>query len=685
MPGGAHTRLRAQIRITFATAAAVFAMLAVDASAATLSVDPNGSDANDGSAGAPLRTISKAASEARKGDTILVGSGRYPETVMLNQAHGLTLRGTGPTRPIVDGEGTRAYGFRNLNGDDVTIEGFEITGQVEAGVYSLGHRDRIANNVIHHVGSRTETHSNGVRVVWGSAARVIGNTIHHIGPGSESMGIWLLETRDAVVEANSVYLVRKEGIRDWKGLDNTIASNRAFLNWAGISLNTSTGSQVTNNYVYDNVEGLVAKHLSYSRVLDYWKLAEGRWSRFANNTVYRSSEAGLWVAQSDEPLDYLDVRSNVFAGPGYAYLRDRSTLRGPHVTVDDNLYAEGNGRARYLYKEGWSSSAGLNGRNLIQAATGWERTGGSAGLALNDAARGDLGSASPRGGHGLPAAGIAWTPYPMVAVDSSSKGTYHTDKHLQKSADGDQASYWLTATDREEHVTYDFDQPRTFDHLILTVFSHFDKRNPRDYRFEVSDDGRSWRTILEGTNPDSAGAAIPYELAAPATGRYLRFTMGSTFCTSYAPRSGCGEYFVLSDLQAGLLSGAAPQPAAKTGGRSPGARRPGVRVLRRGAVIRRGRLWVRVACARCPRRRTSMRVALSELGPRGRPVGARARALARARVTVRSGRSRRVGIRIRRPSLRRIAGRGWLRLRVVARLADGRPSTTVVRVRRPAR
>ncbi|HMC71597.1 MAG TPA: hypothetical protein VKJ07_20735, partial [Mycobacteriales bacterium] len=47
------------------------------------------------------------------------------------------------------------------------------------------------------------------------------------------------------------------------------------------------------------------------------------------------------------------------------------------------------------------------------------------------------------------------------------------------------------------------------------------------------------------------------------TARYLRFTLVDTFCASYAPRTGCGSYFVLSDLRAGLLSGSVPRTASR--------------------------------------------------------------------------------------------------------------------------
>jgi len=93
----------------------------------------------------------------------------------------------------------------------------------------------------------------------------------------------------------------------------------------------------------------------------------------------------------------------------------------------------------------------------------------------------------------------------MTPVDSSSKGTWWTDQHLRDTADDNQWSTWQSVTAKDEFVAYDFGQGRTFDHLVVTIFAHSDSRNAHGYRFEVSDDRTTWRTILAGQNPDSPG------------------------------------------------------------------------------------------------------------------------------------------------------------------------------------
>jgi len=540
----------------------------------TWSVSPDGSDANLGTSQFPFRTISRAAAVATNGDTVLVEAGRYPETISLySRNSGVEFRGVGDGRPVVDGAKQRAYGFRIARANRVTITGFDVTRQTDAGIYVQGAENTVSGNLIHHVGSAGEEESNGVRVIRGRANTISGNTIHHIGPGYSAMGIWLVETRDTRVEGNSVYLVRKEGIRDWMGLDNTVVGNSSFLNWIGISLNTSTGSHAADNHVFDNVEGFAVKHASYRTVLDYWDLDAAHWSRVVHNTVARSSEASIWIAQSDEPLDYVEVNDNRFAGAGAAFLRDVPSLRGPHVAVDRNEYTNAGWEPRWLYKAGWDAGDGLTDWASVRRATGWETTPAAA----------DAGALS------TDPATASWTQFPMTPVSSSSKGTYYTRNHLGAAADDDQSTYWMTETNRNEYVVFDFGQPRTFNHLILTLYSNDDKRNPRGYRFAVSNDGESWHTVASGVNGDSSQAARYYELPDPATARFLRFTMVDTFCDTYLPRLGCGERFVLSDLKAGMVT--APNAAGQG---------PAIELASKAVLTRRGTLKVRLTCDGAP-------------------------------------------------------------------------------------
>ena len=637
------------------------------AAATSYYVSPGGSDAASGSADEPLQTISRAAQLARPGDVVRVASGTYPETVTIPRgANHVTFEGQGPTPPVIDGEGTRRYGFVADSARNVTVRGFAIRRQTEVGIYLLRASDvAVTDNEIDHVGSAASAQAAGIRISFGSGVRVAGNTVHSIGPGAEARGIWLLETTRAVIEDNTVYLARVDCIRDWHGLDNRITGNRVFLCWAGLALNTSTGSVVTNNYSYDNTIGILAKHVSYPTVLDYWQLSQPHWTRIWQNTVWRSSSVSLALGQSGEPFDYVDVRNNIFQDAGLAYIHDMPGIRGGSVTVDGNAYAPTTSRPRLFYKAGWDAREGvIGGFDEYRAQLGWDQSGRVLDPQLADPARGDLSYAStspaaegsaqlPDGsGNGLGATGITpaattWTPYQMSPIDSSSAGSWWTQNHLDNTSDDDQDTYWLSETGQNEFVTFDFGRTRTFDHLILTVFSHMDKRNVRGYRFEVSDDLENWRTVLEGENPDAAGSSYKYELPQPATGRYLRFRLIDTFCDSYAPRSGCGQYFVFSDLRAGSLN---TEPQEEEGPLLD------LRVIRRQSEVR-------------VLRTRKYRVSLTCAADCGASAVLRTRggvAVARGAWQLEAGDRRKVALRLTTKGRRVLRARGSSRLRLVA-------------------
>ncbi|MEA2442966.1 MAG: hypothetical protein QOJ12_258 [Thermoleophilales bacterium] len=530
------------------------------ASAATYYVSPAGSDQNPGSQELPYRSIQQAATVARDGDAVLVASGNYPETVWLDgRASGVTFRGIGDTRPVIDGEGSRKYGIstsRELTG--ATIDNFEITGQTDEGVRLLGSSNVLANSVIHHVGAQGEPNARGV-LAWGDRLRIAGNTIYSVGPGEEAMGIMLATSRDSQVDSNTIYLIRKEGVRDYKGLDNSITNNRIFLTWTAIAPNYSTGGYVANNELHDNTQGFNPKHTSDPSTLAYWGIDSPRWTKFWHNTVTRSSASSVALAINLPTADFIDIRDNVFGDAGGAQVADAPEARGTNVILDGNAYSSAG--PRWLYHSGYDYGAnGQSDLGGMRAALGWEQSGqrldGTPGdsLELPDALGRQLGA------RGLAPASVTWTPYAMKPIASSSAGAWYTKNHLADSSDGAQQTYWLTDSPSDEWVTYDFGRARSFDHLVLDVYADGDKRMARKYRFEVSDDNVHFREILSGTNADSRGSSYKYELPNEVTARYVRFTMVDTFCDQYSPRAGCGDSFVLSDVRAGKLARAGEQP-----------------------------------------------------------------------------------------------------------------------------
>ncbi len=536
---------------------------------------------------APWCTIGEAVATVPSGSTIKVESAVYHEQVTLtSRDDGVTLQGTGSTRPVIDGDWTRAEGIELDGGvQNVTINGFEIRDLLSsssqtyaAGIVSLNTaNDTIENNVIHG------SHGQGVcayGIMLGNNdspglvhnVDVRNNHIYDIGPGGESIGIWLLMTTSMTVEGNEVYLVRKEGIRDWYGLDNTFTSNRLYLNWVGIALESAVGDLVDNNVAYANVWGYNPKHVSESSALTMWHLATGQWSRFWHNTAYANTHADIALGMNPPNEDYIDIRDNVFASPGDVHLHDFPAVRGSNMIVDYNVYS---GTAPIYYTT-WNTPHPNTYTTLaaLQAALGWEANGqiftphfenptagnfnfSTAGLApgvtLPDAFGAQLGAAKVR------PATMPWRRYPTNVIASTPEPSYMKPAGA---GDGRDDSYWWSANyNTNASVTFDLGAPEPVNTFVLDVYAQDDTRNPQGYSIQVSNDNVNFTTVASGCNPDSEGSSYKYTLAAPVTARYVRLNILTSFG---------GATIIFSDFEIGLLSpGAPPAPSIQTGASSP--------------------------------------------------------------------------------------------------------------------
>lgn len=213
----------------FAVVVTAVSIFAARAEAATYYVATNGNDSAAGSLSAPFRTLTKAVSVVRPGDTVNVRGGVYKETPQIS-----SVNGTASSRIVIqshpgetatfDGTGTA----RNVNvitlykSSFVDVVGFEVKNAGQIGICSWGsHHVRILRNTVHH------SWRNGIYVGW------------------DAFGV----SYDNTVDGNTVF-------------NNVLENaNRAFPNggWAtGVSMNYTDRGIVTNNRIYENDgEGIV--------------------------------------------------------------------------------------------------------------------------------------------------------------------------------------------------------------------------------------------------------------------------------------------------------------------------------------------------------------------------------------------------------------------------------------------
>lgn len=585
--------------------------------ARTLYVDAAapGSGDNLGSAQNPYKTISAATDRAKAGDTILVQSGRYAEEVKLNGLAGSTIKGIGATKPIIEGQNTRERGiFASNNAANLVIENFEVTGQTKVGVSIIGPGNdgiTVRDNLVHHVGISTDgAHKEQVYGIYaGQGGRnqlVTRNTVHTIGPGGEAMGVMLWEAQNATADNNTVYLVRKDGIRDGNGLDNTIKNNKVFLNANGIAANESTGSLISNNYIFRNTAGFIAKHTSSPFVLEKWGLSQPRWTKFWHNTIYGSQGSAVIIGINPRILDHLQIKNNIFAESGDAHINDfpnpkanGEIIRTNNLQVNGNVYQEVPATPRnadrdefvyfpFLYYDGLDyigPTAPKRTLSELQSITTngyrWETSGrvlSASDLRFEDAAAGDLGyvgslplvGVNPAeglsgelndglgtqvGASGLGATNLKWTTHDLTLHNSTPDyNNKSVRKALEKTVDGHEGTTWFGTP----HTTFNYSLggSKTFNYAWMGIYADVFNNTVKNFEIHTSNDGINYTKIYEGRNNDNRGSSYKYDLGQNYTAQYVRLVVKDNFGEA---QSALNE-FMIGNLEGNTTSGGGTRP-----------------------------------------------------------------------------------------------------------------------------
>ncbi|PPI84713.1 hypothetical protein KEHDKFFH_08400 [Marinobacter maroccanus] len=193
----------------------------------------SGFDANDGRAiseggTGPWKTIQKAASTVKGGDTVYVRDGVYFEPKGLGIASDsagieivnegregeyIRLLGFPGERPVIDMQGQAAC-FSIFGGSYIEISGFELRNCDGGGVWIRSGSERknhniiISNNIIHHIDGVSGGNVGGVRADHISDSKISDNMIYHIRVGGEmnenASGIHSYRMGNMVIEHNEI-------------------------------------------------------------------------------------------------------------------------------------------------------------------------------------------------------------------------------------------------------------------------------------------------------------------------------------------------------------------------------------------------------------------------------------------------------------------------------------------------
>ncbi len=227
-------------------------------------------------------SIQAAINAASPGNTILVYPGTYTENVDVNKELIIKSYSGNPDNTIVKAASSNDYVFY-LNADNITINGFTITGAdvdgIRAGEYrgssGTSNNNTLINNLI-------TGNDYGVSLSYSSANVLDNNSI-----SGNNISIYLgLYSGNNILNNNRV----SDGIYLEMSSNNILSNNRVAAddyNYAGILLEfDSSDNTLCNNTILDNNHGIVLDASDYNR-LD-------------NNTIINSSVHGIFLDGSYE-------------------------------------------------------------------------------------------------------------------------------------------------------------------------------------------------------------------------------------------------------------------------------------------------------------------------------------------------------------------------------------------------
>lgn len=281
--------------------------------------NPACSDSGAGSEGQPFCTISRGVAVARAGDTVVVHTAVYAETVTLPRSGTSTspivFEAAPGEVPVVTG-GT--YGFRLGGRQWITIRGFAVTDTVRQGIFA----------------------SNGTGVT------ISGNEVSGAGApvsGEVASGIYLKGMTGSLVEANSVHHNTNHGVQIGGGTTaSTVRGNEVFQNArqftraaAGIHVAGSGSNLIEANIAYANEDSgfnirdaannnLVARNVARNNGDHGFDTLRATGTQYIANTAYGNHTDGLSVEGSSTGtviancISADNVKYELFVDPGSA-------------------------------------------------------------------------------------------------------------------------------------------------------------------------------------------------------------------------------------------------------------------------------------------------------------------------------------------------------------------------------
>lgn len=207
------------------TIAALLALTAAPTLAATITVAP-GKDAQE--------RLQAALIDAKPGDTVLIKAGRYPLADGLSlDVDGVTVRGEGPERTVLDFTGQKGEGEGLLvTSDNVLLRDFAVENSKGNGIKAKG------SDGISFV---------NLRVEWTGGPKA----------SNGAYGVYPVSSANVLIDRNFVRGASDAGIYVGQSRQIVIKNSRAEGNVAGIEIENSVSADVFDNVTTRNTGGIL--------------------------------------------------------------------------------------------------------------------------------------------------------------------------------------------------------------------------------------------------------------------------------------------------------------------------------------------------------------------------------------------------------------------------------------------
>ncbi len=268
------------------------------------------SDANSGLEARPWKTLTKAASVAGPGDTVLVRSGTYAQTLKPlksgTAAGRLTFKARGGDSVTLDGQNLLSTGINlSMPASYTRVEGFEVRNFTGTGVFIQAWGSQGSTNV-----------------------EVVGNRIHD----NKGDAISARNSANSFIENNEIYAngLTAVAIGGQYGSTNlTIRGNDIHYNGKDGVQGGGNGVVVEHNRIYDQF------HTSQHQ--DGLDMSGIRNLTVRYNTIFDVTQP-VYVHNQEGPCSGIKVYGNVFYNDRYATVRGGQS---PGVFVDARFAGEG--------------------------------------------------------------------------------------------------------------------------------------------------------------------------------------------------------------------------------------------------------------------------------------------------------------------------------------------------------